>query len=205
MAHAVLIPFQTANSHQHIIATAGGYDEAQVDTLSPLVSKDNVEAAFMEDACKPIITMPGWNKVAPDRIVCADSPNLATVLASLGAGDALYIRGHCAAGSSLLASSDRKATIGISSLVALLDGKLPKTFSGKVKIYACESGASSGAMWWKGESFAKKLSDAMIGEGWNACSYYGYTKELATWVVNGHKRVGADHSKRAKSVRVKVG
>ena len=204
MAHAVLIPFRTANSQQHIVSTAGGYDEEQVTTVTSDL-RSNADLSGLEGLYKGNILMPGWNKVQPDRIVCTDSPHLVAVLASLGAGDTLYIRGHCSAGGSLLESSDHTVTIGISNLVALLNGKLPGTFSGKVKIYACESGASTGAFWWKEESFAKKLSDAMIGAGWNACGYYGYTEELSTWVVNGHKRVGADHSKRARSVRVRVG
>lgn len=202
MPNAVLIPFDTTNSTEHIQSTAGGYTSDVVDQLSVHVPRDIEDQ--VDQHIKPMLLLPGWGKVSPDRIVCADSPNRAIVLASLGAGDTLYIRGHCSAGSSQLQSSDHTVNIGVQGIIGLLTGALPVGFAGKLKVYACESGKSSGMLWWAEESFAKKLSDAMILAGWNACAYYGYTEELSTFVVNGHKRVKTDHTRRAQSVRVRV-
>jgi hypothetical protein len=114
------------------------------------------------------------------------------------------MRGHCSAGLSHLESSDHTQTVSIDEIIKILKNRLNTDFSGKFKIYACESGKSSGALWWKEDSFAKKLSDAMIKSNWTKCKYYGYTEELSTWVINGHKRVGADHNIRASKVRIQV-
>ena len=203
MAHAVFIPFRTINSTEHLQSTAGGFTNKLADDLSNMLFDKGLQD--QAEVVKPSIILPGWGKIQPDRIVCADSPTLSNVLLSLTANDTLYIRGHCESGSSVLQSSDHSVNIDIPSIIEILNNKLPFNFAGKLKVYACQSASSSGALFWKEQSFAKRLSDAMIAAGWNACSYWGYTKEVTTYIVNGHKRVGNDQTLRASSVRARVG
>lgn len=203
MAAAVFIPFKITNSAEHVQSTAGGIT-AEIGDMTHRAMIQNNAPDDQLDELKPVIIRQGWGKVAPNNIICQDSPHRSTVLSSLGAGDTLYVRGHCTAGSSVLQSSDHTVNVDIPTIVGYLENELPYGFSGKVKVYACESGSSSGALWWKEASFATKLSNAMINKGWNACSYYGYTAELSTYVVNGHKRKRTDHTVRAKSLRVQV-
>lgn len=170
--------------------------KGSIKVLNDTVSKCN--AAILLGKHEP------WAKIPTDRIVCADSPGLSGVLSNLGAGDTLYLRGHCSSGLGYLESSDHQKTANTDEIIAILKNRLGTGFAGRLKVYACESGASSGSLWWKEEAFAKKLSDAMIGAGWTECKYFGYTVELSTWVINGHKRVGSDHNVRARKALVHV-
>jgi hypothetical protein len=249
MSNAVLIPFPTTNSKEHIASTAVGYSEDMAEIISKNMGNITKCQAGIEESrrviqemklataaadsnrlrkineiinqsesnikilnntisrCNSVIVSAKhepWNKIPPDRIVCADSPGLSNILSSMQKDDTLYLRGHCSAGLNYLESSDHSKTVTIDEIIKILKNRLSADFSGKLKIYACESGSSSGVLWWKEDSFAKKFSDAMIKANWTKCKYYGYTEELSTWVINGHKRVGADHAVRASKVRVQV-
>ena len=202
----VLLPFPEAASFNHLASTRGGasqqletgYSKAtaayqsMVNTLKnaqvPQTSNlwANLDAGYKQaglDYARG--KKPGWKKIDPQDVVCSDSLLLTAALQKLqAADDTLYIRGHCAAGSDTLHSSDRKQAINVDDLVNILDGKLDKKFPGKVKIYGCESSKDTVSA-----SFAKKFAIALSQRGWINCTFYGYNETLKTFIedVNGHK------------------
>jgi hypothetical protein len=140
-----------------------------------------------------------WNKIDPQDVVCADSKTLRSALRKLkSADDALYIRGHCAAGQKTLESSDHTTQITVQDLINILEGKLPKVFPGKIKIFACESALDTA----DSRSFAKRFATSLSKQGWGNCTFYGYSEKLHTFIrdVNGHKT--AVSGSRASESRV---
>ena len=178
--------------------------QSEVKKLDDLIKEYQNENDKFAIAIRELMPS-AWRKVDPTMIVCSDSKHLSNVLRSLDSSeDALYLRGHCAAGLNYLQSSDRYAKASIDQIIEMLKNKLRTDFSGSVKVFGCESGESGGS---SGESsgpkaFAQMLADAMYKANWRKCSYFGYRENLRTWAINGHKIVG-NSDQRAKTVRVK--
>ncbi|MDM5176201.1 hypothetical protein PO883_03225 [Massilia sp. DJPM01] len=129
---------------------------------------------------------PGWNKIVANNIVCTDAPYLNGALNLMqGVDDVLYIRGHCAPGANSLKSSDHAAEVSIEGLLGIFNGRLSKSFSGKIKVFACESAVANGAK----ASFADRLAKTLFKRGWRNVSVCGYTDKLMTYIVDpaGHK------------------
>ncbi|NHZ83737.1 hypothetical protein F2P44_31380 [Massilia sp. CCM 8695] len=129
---------------------------------------------------------PGWNKIVATNIVCTDDPYLNGALNLMqGVDDVLYIRGHCAPGADALQSSDHAADMSIEGLIGIFHGRLSKSFSGKIKVFACESAVANGA----DASFADRLAKKLFKSGWRSVTVCGYTDKLMTYIVDpaGHK------------------
>lgn len=220
--HIVLIPFYTANSDEHIRSIKGGHAPFQKEDkvqqakakledldikIAKLQSTGNVpeeliraRAMAHEYAEKGLAKRKGWRKVKADDIVCLDSLDLAGALNRLHeADDVLYIRGHCEPGSKALQSSDYMQTIGVADLVAKLEGKLDKQFSGRIKIFACNS-ATDGT----GQSFAYQFADKLADAGWVKARVIGYSSELSTFISDPRGYKTAEGGGRARDAQVEV-
>jgi hypothetical protein len=99
----------------------------------------------------------------------------------MNAGDVLYIRGHGAAGTDYLESSDHKVKLTLTQLVSLLEGKLSTDFAGSIKIYACHSATDWGFSIFKWECFAQQFADAMWRKGYKKCRFFGYDDKVTTF------------------------
>jgi hypothetical protein len=142
----------------------------------------------------------GWKGITKDDVVCLNSAGLEAKLNSLrSAGDTLYIRGHCAVGSEYLQSDNQRTQIKYDAVVAHLMDELPKSFAGKIKIFACNSASSK----LFSSSFVQRFADMMYVAGFKSCTFWGYTAELNTIAKNNHKMVkGKDQ--RASTVKTEV-
>ncbi len=156
--------------------------------------------------------VPGWRKVDPRAIVCADDEHLASMLNRLGEcdEDVLYIRGHCDKGLSTLTSSDHTAKIEVGQVIELLNGKLPKHYKGKIKIFACSSSRDAIA----NDSFAYRFAALLSKAGWLHTRVFGYSESLGSYVSDGESawpapvpaghKVASEHGVRAKLVRQEI-
>lgn len=159
--------------------------ESEMSKLAPHFAK--VRANYREaKAMLAAETKPGWRGIPGGAIICADSPNLTAVLRQLrGPDDVLYIRGHCSAGSGTLSSSDSTLAIDAGELVDLLEEGLSTSFSGRIKVFACESAVNM----WRRKSFATRFADELVDRGYVRARVFGYTSDLKTWTDSeGHKR-----------------
>ncbi|MGF1778742.1 hypothetical protein [Vibrio nomapromontoriensis] len=132
-------------------------------------------------------------------------------LMNIANDDQIYIRGHGFPGKeSISMAKSWGTTVGHRYVVdRLKENGLPKTFSGKIKCYNCNS-----ASWFDGKrSFAQALADYMYGWGYNKCTYYGYRGKLDSYYKDGlaglHKYVRAnggdtDGVCRASDARVQI-
>jgi hypothetical protein len=186
----VLIPFPATNSDIHLKSTKGEAYGAGDDAWDPAGDWG----------------YKGWNVEDAD-IICSDSTNLATKLGGLNRpSDVLYIRGHGMPGDDELESSDHTAVVTVKEIVGMLRGDLRKSFSGIIKIYACNS-ATDGQL---NKSFTQQFADAMFSAGYKSCSFYGYTETLSTnyWSPTdfaGESHKGARQSSiRASEARQRV-
>ena len=129
-----------------------------------------------------IISSIGWNNIdGPSEVFCLDDSDTASQLASLkGERDMLYIRGHCAAGSLVLQSSDHQQKITAAELRNTLFGKLDLDFPGIIKIYACQSSKPDSSFWERFAPFAQQFADEMWATGYKKCSFYGYDTAVTT-------------------------
>lgn len=165
----VYIPFPRGNSQEHVNSTIGGI--VQIDERDPTLGTVNVS---------------GWNGITSGKVICSDDAQRLTKLAKLHLNiDVLYIRGHGEPGRDLLQSSDRAVTVTSADVVTQLSANgsglgIPLGFQGMIKVFACHSGVSTGAAWWKEFSFAQRLADAMYAAGYQSCRFFGYTEELRT-------------------------
>lgn len=90
-------------------------------------------------------------------------------------------------------------------IIDLMAPGLQKTFPGKIKIFACESGIGADTK----ESFASRFKKAIVHKGWVNARVYGYNQTLNTYIVrdDGHKSImgdGVTPGARASSQRVLV-
>lgn len=114
----------------------------------------------------------------------------------VGPIETLYIVGHCGPGSDNLQSEDRTTNISASDLAAIVQREgLPKTFNGKIKIFACSSSSCwqlpvSGWLW---DSFAQRFADNMMMRGYTECRYFGYSKNVNA----AYTKIGNTMHKRA--------
>ncbi|HEV2675378.1 MAG TPA: hypothetical protein VGV37_12620 [Aliidongia sp.] len=144
-------------------------------------------------------TKPGWRRIAATDIFCSNTVGLARVLADLfEADDVLYIRGHCAAGSPMLQSSDHEIDIAIPDIIALLANGLPKVYPGRIKLFACESALGLNAK----ESFAALFKKTLVNKGWVNARVVGYGESLNTFIVRADGHKSATDGTRAKDNKV---
>jgi hypothetical protein len=179
--------------------------QAVLDELAPVydMMKDTLRKAT---AARAKATKPGWRKIAATDIYCSDTMGLNRALGELTeADDTLYIRGHCCAGGSTLQSADHKVDVVVKDVIDLMAPGLRKSFSGKIKIFACESGIGAGTR----ESFASRFKKAIVHKGWINAQVYGYDHTVNTYIIrdDGHKSIvgdGVTPAERARSHRVPV-
>lgn len=129
-----------------------------------------------------VVSSVGWNNIkGPSDVFCIDDVDKDSQLASLGGEqDVLYLRGHCAPGSSSLNSSDQKKKITATELKNALLGKLHLDFPGIIKIYACHSSKPDQLFWKRFAPFAQNFANEMWSAGYRKCSFYGYDTAVTT-------------------------
>lgn len=158
-----------------------------------------------------VISSIGWNNIdGPSEVFCLDDSDTASQLFSLtGERDVLYIRGHCAPGSSFLQSSDHREKITVAELANTLFGKLDLDFPGIIKIYACHSSKPDTTFWERFAPFAQQFADEMWVAGYDKCSFYGYDTAVTTHPIGeeNHKWSVEENwtmNHRASVVRVQI-
>ncbi|MCF4173176.1 hypothetical protein [Vibrio sp. McD22-P3] len=131
-------------------------------------------------------------------------------LVNISNDDQIYIRGHGFPGKEHITMAKCWGTVVGHRFVVdrLKENGLPKTFTGKIKCYNCNS-----ASWVNVQrSFAQALADYMYGWGYDKCTYYGYRGKLDSYYKNGfdgiHKYIRGgnftDGVCRASDARVQI-
>jgi len=113
--------------------------------------------------------------------------------------DQLYIHGHCAPGSDVIAAdSQGKVTLSVVELARLLvlGLRLPLAFAGTIKIYACHSGIALGQK----KSFALQFKELMVTIKYANCQVVGYGMAVGDYYPGAHKIAFAGTEEEFKKI-----
>jgi hypothetical protein len=224
----VLLPFPRENSSDHLKSTVGYEDEvaiAQEKRLKAAIKtmKDQYKdlrtakgAPGYTDVARKYFDQlddlenkydrlrtwqPGWRDISAENVVCADDESLAGAIGLLWLEhDQLYIRGHCSPGSDTLQSSDKSVEITVRELIDVIAPNLTKSFSGRIKIFACSSAKDTLTT----DSFAYKFAKSLADEGWVRARVIGYSTDLQTFVTDSKRYKTTVEKSRAKDAQVEV-
>jgi len=112
----------------------------------------------------------------------------APFLQSLNTGQ-VYIRGHGMAGFKSIEGGRGGERIDYDVLVdRLVESGLPKTFTGKVKMFNCHSaepGVPGSDPECVGPPFARLVADEMYSRGYKSCTYFGYFGSIDSFAKEG--------------------
>ena len=113
--------------------------------------------------------------------------SMSIILLGAPATSAVYIRGHCIAGSPSLFT---KKLGGEEHLTAaevatrLIESGLPTTYAGTIKCYNCHSAEPVGS----DDAFAQRLANLLFHSGYTNCTFEGYIGALDSHPANdGHR------------------
>jgi hypothetical protein len=153
--------------------------------LIPFLNED----ARAGGLCAPATTWKYGKQAVIDFSTSA--PDAKAKLGSLvNSDDVLYVYGHGGAGFQGLATRPDKSgkVASAANIIDFLRGKLPEHFSGKVKIFACGTGAAGED---KQDPFAQTMATEM-GKIWKQCSFFGYRLKLDDTRVDDRRNLSGD-------------
>ena len=103
--------------------------------------------------------------------------------------ESVYVRGHGMAGFRSIEGGRGGERINYVTLSdRLIESGLPKSFSGKIKLFNChsaESGLVGSDPECVGHPFARLVADEMYQRGYRACTFYGYVGRIDSFVKDG--------------------